>query len=130
MEVDQQNDARRLPASKRERVNMLNVHYLVAFLVAALAVFAVWQQSGRRITLYAVTLQILLGIVLIVQGVQAPWYHYALAVLAWIGYMAANGMARRSVAARNVLLVSGVSTILVLIAFYVGMHAVKAGYTG
>ena len=107
---------------------MLNVHYGVAFLIAALAVFAVWQTPGRRITLYAVTLQILLGIVLIVQGMQAPWYHYALAVLAWIGYMAANAAARRSAAARNVLLISGASTLLILIAFYVGMHAVKAGY--
>ncbi len=109
---------------------MLNVHYGVAMLVAALAILAVWQTPGRRITLYAVTLQLVLGIVLIVQGLQAPWHHYVLAVVAWAGYMAANAMARRSTPARTVLVIAGASALLILIAFYVGMRAVKAGVTG
>ncbi len=124
MEVDHENDARGLPASKRERVSILNLHLWAGYVVALLALLAVWQLRGRRIVLYAVTLQILIGIVVVVQGLRAPWYHYALAVLAWIGYMAANGIARRSGTARNVLLISGFSTLLILVAFYVGMHAI------
>ena len=111
-------------------MNTLTVHLYVAFAVAALAVVAVWQRTGRRITLYAVTVQIAIGIVLMVQGAKVPWYHAALAVLGWIGYMAANAMARRDPASRRALVISGVSSLLMLIAYYVGMQAVKAGYTG
>ncbi|GAC1572875.1 MAG: hypothetical protein NVS3B7_03760 [Candidatus Elarobacter sp.] len=111
-------------------MNLLTIHYGIGFAVVALALFAVWQLPWRRVTLYALTLQIVVGVVLTVQGVKVPWHHYALAVIAWIGYMAANGIARRSPKARNVLLISGVSSLLVLLAFYVGMHAVKAGYAG
>jgi hypothetical protein len=112
-------------------VNLLIIHLWVAFLVAALAVLAVWQRTGRRITLYVVTLQILIGIVLMVQGLKVPWYHPALAVVAWAGYMAANAMSRRRDAPRrNALIVAGVSSLLILIAYYVGMEAVKRGYAG
>jgi len=111
-------------------VNLLTVHLWVAFLVAALAVLAVWQRLGRRITLYVVTLQILLGIVLMVQGLKVPWYHPALAVVAWAGYMAANALARREGGRRNALIVAGISSLLVLIAYYAGMEAVKHGFAG
>jgi hypothetical protein len=111
-------------------VNTLTIHLYAAFAVAALAVLAVWRRPERRITLYAVTVQILIGIVLMVQGAKVPWYHPALAVLGWIGYMAANAMARRDPASRRALVVSGVSSLLILIAYYVGMEAVKHGYAG
>ena len=111
-------------------MNLLTVHLWVAFLVAALAVLAVWQRLGRRITLYVVTLQILLGIVLMVQGLKVPWYHPALAVVAWAGYMAANALARREGGRRNALIVAGISSLLVLIAYYAGMEAVKHGFAG
>jgi hypothetical protein len=109
---------------------MLTVHLWVGFAVAALAVLAVWQRTGRRVTLYAVTLQIVLGIVLVVQGVRGPWYHYALAVLGWAGYMAANALSRRPGGARTALIVAVASSLLVLIAFGVGQHAVRAGFSG
>jgi hypothetical protein len=111
-------------------VNTLTIHVYVAYLVAALALGAVWRRPGRRFTLYAVTLQIVVGIVLMVQGAKVPWYHPALAVLGWIGYMAANAIARRDPGSRNALVVTGVSSVLILVAYYVGMQAVKAGYTG
>lgn len=111
-------------------MNTLTIHLFVAYLVAALALGAVWRRPGRRFTLYAVTLQIAIGIVLMVQGAKVPWYHVALAVAGWIGYMAANAVARRDPASRNALIVSGVSSLLILIAYYVGTQAVKAGYTG
>jgi hypothetical protein len=111
-------------------VNILAIHLYAGFAVAALAVLAVWRRPERRITLYAVTLQIVIGIVLMVQGVGAPWYHPALAVLGWIGYMAANAVARRDPGSRRALILSGVASALILVAFYAGMHAVKSGYAG
>ncbi len=111
-------------------MNTLTVHLYVAFVVAALAVLAVWRRPERRITLYVVTLQIVIGVVLMVQGGRVPWYHPALAVLGWIGYMAANAIARRDRASRNALVVSAVSSLLILIAYYIGIEAVKHGYAG
>jgi hypothetical protein len=106
-------------------VNTLTIHLWVGFAVVALAVLAVWQRTGRRVTLYAVTLQILVGIVLVVQGLRGPWYHYALGVLGWIGYMAANAMSRRPGGARTALIVTAISSLLVLIAFGIGQQAVR-----
>ncbi|HEX3465256.1 MAG TPA: hypothetical protein VHS78_14505 [Candidatus Elarobacter sp.] len=106
-------------------MNVLIIHLYVAFAVAALTVLAVWRRPERRITLYVVTLQILIGVVLMVQGLRVPWYHPALAVIAWAGYMAANALARRQPGSRNALIVAGVSSLLILIAYYVGMEAVK-----
>jgi hypothetical protein len=117
-------------AAKRPGVNILAIHLYVAFAVAALAVLAVWRVPERRITLYVVTLQIVIGIVLMVRGTPVPWYHPALAVLGWIGYMAANAITRRDPGSRRALIVSGAASLLILIAYYAGMQAVKAGYAG
>jgi hypothetical protein len=106
-------------------VNTLTIHLWLGFAVVALAVLAVWQRTGRRVTLYAVTLQIVLGIVLIVQGFRGPWYHYALAVLGWVGYMAANALSRRPGGRRTALIVTAIASLLVLIAFGIGQQAVR-----
>jgi peptidoglycan/LPS O-acetylase OafA/YrhL len=105
---------------------ILTAHLWLGALVCALAVLFVWQLRGRRITLYVVTLQIALGVVLMVQGLKVPWYHYGLAIVAWGGYMAANAMARREGRARPALIVTIVSSLLILIAYAIGQHAVKA----
>jgi hypothetical protein len=108
-------------------VSLLTLHLWVGMVVVALAVLAVWQRPGRRITLYVVTLQLLLGVVLMVEGLKVPWYHYALAILAWAGYMAANGMARGNAGRRTILLVTAVSSLLLLVAFAIGQGVVRAG---
>ena len=111
-------------------MSILTIHLYVAFIVAALALLAVWRLPERRVTLYVVTLQILLGIVLVVRGLRAPSTHYALAILGWAGYMAANALSRRPERRSVALAVAGVSSLLILLAYYVGMHAVKTGYVG
>jgi hypothetical protein len=106
--------------------SILTAHLWLGFVVVALALLFVWQLRGRRITLYVVTLQIVLGAVLLVQGRNVPWYHWALAIVAWAGYMAANAMARREGRGRQVLIVTIVASLLIVITFGIGQHAVKA----
>jgi hypothetical protein len=114
------------PCAPKAALMILTVHYIVAFLVVALGVLFVWQQLGRRVMLYALTLQIALGVWLIVQGLKAPSTHYALAIVAWIGYMAANAIWKRG--RKNVAIgITVACTLMVLVAFYLGQHAVMAG---
>lgn len=110
-------------------MSLLTVHLYVAFVVAALAVLAVWRRPERRITLYVVTLQILLGIWLLVQGLRAPSAHYAFAILGWAGYMVANALSRRPERRRTALAIAVLSSALILVAYYLGMEAVKRGFT-
>jgi hypothetical protein len=100
---------------------------VVGFLVAALAILFVWQRPGRRITIYVVTLQIVIGVVLMVQGLRVPSIHPALAVLGWAGYMAANALGRRPEKGRLALIATAVSSLLILIAFGIGQQAARAG---
>jgi len=106
---------------------LLTLHYYVGFAVVALAVLAIWRRPERRIALYVVTLQIVVGIILIIQHLRAPSLHYALAILGWAGYMVANALARRPERGRLALVIAVVSSILLLIGFSVGMQAVKGG---
>ena len=113
--------AKRWPVS-----TILTVHLWLGALVALLAVFAVWRLPGRRITIWVVTVQILIGIVLMVQGLRINPLHPALAVIAWGGYMASNAVARRQ-GMRPALIVAGIATLLLLITFGLGQNAVRAG---
>jgi len=101
---------------------VLVVHLAVGILVAACAALLVWRQLGRRITLYVLTLQIALGIWLLVEGLRVGPEHYGLAIIAWIGYMAANGVAKRG-KGQAALIITIVSTICVLGAAYLGAKA-------
>jgi len=108
-------------------MTLLTLHYSVGFAVVAFAVLAIWRRPERRVALYVVTLQIVIGIILVVQHLRAPSLHYALAILGWAGYMVANALARRPDRQRVALVVAVVSSILLLIGFSVGMQAVKGG---
>jgi uncharacterized protein YqhQ len=108
-------------------MGLLTVHLYVAFAVVVLAIVGVWRRSDRRITLYVVTLQILIGIGLLFMQLRAPSVHYALALLGFIGYMVAGAISKRPDRGRVALAVSGISSLLILDAFYIGMHAVRVG---
>jgi len=108
-------------------MQLLIVHLIVAYAVVVLALLAVWRVPERRVTLSVVTLQILLGIVLVAQQLRAPATHYAFALLGWAGYMVANALARRAGKATTARVVAGVASLFILAAYYVGMHAVKTG---
>jgi hypothetical protein len=106
---------------------LLTLHYYIGFAVVAVAVLAIWRRPGRRIALYVVTLQILVGIILMIQHLRAPSTHYALAILGWAGYMVSNAVARRPERGRLALVLAVISSVLLLIGFQVGMQAVKSG---
>lgn len=113
------------PLANARRVNLLQIHLYVAMLVALLSIVAVWRKPERRITLYVVTLQILLGIWLLVGGLRVTWLHPALAIAGWSLYMAANAVAKRD--ARRAAFIAAGGSLLVLVAYGVGQMAVKAG---
>ena len=106
-------------------MNVLQIHLYAGMLVALLALVAVWRRPERRITLYVVTLQILIGIWLLVGGLRVTPLHPALAIAGWALYMAANAIARRN--ARNGAFIAAAGTVLILAAYAVGQAAVRAG---
>ena len=107
--------------------SVLVVHFWLGILVAACAALLVWFRLGRRITLYVLSLQILLGIVLLVMGHRAPPPHYVLAIVGWAGYMGANVMGRQPDSRRNVLVLTILSSAMILLAAYIGAAAVRLG---
>jgi hypothetical protein len=82
---------------------------------------------GRRITLYLLSLQLLLGIVLMAQGLRAPTPHYVLALAGWAGYMGANYMGRQPDSKQNVLVLTVLSSAMILLAAYIGARAGSLG---
>jgi len=100
--------------------SVLVVHFWLGILVAACAALLVWFRLGRRITIYLLTLQILLGIVLVIAGFRSPAPHFVLAVVGWAGYMGANYTSRQPDSRQNVLILTVLSSALVLLAAYIG----------
>jgi xanthosine utilization system XapX-like protein len=78
---------------------------------------------GRRITLYVLSLQILVGIALVVVGLRAPTPHYALALVGWAGLMGANFLSRQPDSKQNVLVMTVLSSAMLLLAAYIGARA-------
>jgi hypothetical protein len=107
--------------------SVLVVHFWLGILVAACAALFVWFRLGRRITLYLLSLQLLLGIVLMSMGAHVPMPHYVLALVAWAGYMGANYMSRQPDSKRNVLVLTVLSSAMVLLAAYIGARAGAPG---
>ena len=107
--------------------SVLVVHVILGILVAACAALFVWKRLGRRITLYLLSLQILVGIALLVAGLRAPAPHYALAIAGWGGYMGAAYMSRQPDSGRNVLVLTVLSSAMILLAAYIGAAAASHG---
>lgn len=108
-------------------MDFLTLHLWLGFAVVVLALLAVWRRGERRITIWVVTLQIAIGIGLMVRGLRVPAIHPALAILGWAAYMAANALGRRPGAARNALIAAAIGSLLILIAFGIGQSAVRHG---
>jgi hypothetical protein len=107
--------------------SVLVVHLILGILVAACAALFVWIRLGRRITLYVLSLQMLVGIALLIGGLRAPSPHYALAVAGWAGYMGANYMSRQPDSGKNVLVLTLLSSAMLILAAFAGAAAVGRG---
>lgn len=105
--------------------SIVTAHLYLGMLVAALAVLAVWRRPGRRVTLYIVTLQVLVGIAIAIMGARISWVHFVLAGIGWAGYMAANAVARRQPGKRTALTIAALSSLFILAAYYVGEHTAR-----
>ena len=105
--------------------SIITVHLWLGVLVVLLAILAVWRRPGRRVTLYVVSLQVLIGIAIALMGARISPLHMALAGLGWAGYMVANAVARRQPGRGTTVAIAAVSSLLILFAFYVGEHAAK-----
>lgn len=103
----------------------LTVHYVFGMVVAAGAVGVAWWRWGRRMLLYALTLQILLGLWAAAAGMRPPLLHLAFAVLGWGGYMAANAVARRPRGENVSLAIALAASACVLVAFAIGQWYLK-----
>jgi len=76
--------------------------------------------------LYLLTVHILVGGWVLSTHLEAPTLHYVFALIAWFGYMAANGIGRRPGKENAALAITIFSSVSVLIAFAIGQWAVKA----
>ena len=103
--------------------SVLVVHFWLGILVAACAALLAWFRLGRRVSLYLLTLQIALGIALIVAGFRTPAPHYALALCGWAGYMFANYQSRQPESRQNVLVLTILSSAMILLAAFLGVRA-------
>jgi hypothetical protein len=82
----------------------------------------VWGKLGRRVVLYLLTLQILLGAALLGWGLRVPTPHVVLAVAAWFGYMGANRLTGQPEQGKNVLVLCVLSTLMLFLAVYLGLR--------
>jgi hypothetical protein len=103
--------------------SVLVVHFWLGILVAACAALLAWFRLGRRIALYLLSLQLVLGLVLIVAGLRAPAPHLVLGVCGWGGYMFAGYLDRQPDSRQNVLVVTILSSALILLAAFIGVRA-------
>jgi len=103
--------------------SVLVVHFLLGILVAACAALLAWFRLGRRVSLYLLTLQLALGLALIIAGFRAPAPHYVLALFGWAGYMFAAYLGREPNSRQNVLIVTILSSAMILLAAFIGVRA-------
>ncbi len=103
--------------------SVLTAHLFVGLLALLAALTLVWRLPGRRLTLYVLTLQILLGGFLMAAGFRISPLHIVLALVGWGLYMAANALARRQAPAPRVLVLTSIGTLCVVLAGAIGSMA-------
>jgi hypothetical protein len=103
---------------------ILNLHLAAGTIVVIAAILLVWRRPQRRIVLYFVTVQIILGLIAMFSGYRPIAAHLALAILGWAGYMAANGLERDPAKLPIARIIAGASSLCLLFAFYLGRKAI------
>jgi len=103
---------------------LLSLHLVVGILVIVVTALSIASRPGRRIALYLITLQVILGIILIVQGLRAPNLHYGLALVGWAGLMVANRVQRKG-ERRLATAIAVASGMCLIVAFFQGYSSIK-----
>ena len=104
---------------------MLHLHYALGFIVVLTALVAIFNAQARRLVLYLLVLQIVVGAVTWwMLKVPPPPAHWILPILAGGVYAMASAFERRGRPASVVMGVCVLGALIIAYTFYLGMHAV------
>jgi hypothetical protein len=106
----------------------LQLHQGIGYIVVLGAVIALFDRRARRIELFILLAQVLIGIALWAMLRHGPpLLHWLLALIAGGIYAMANAFERRGRPPGQVRALLVLALVIVAIVFYLGMSAVKAG---
>ncbi|HTV72672.1 MAG TPA: hypothetical protein VME66_03070 [Candidatus Acidoferrales bacterium] len=107
---------------------VLGVHTVVGILVFLLAIAAIFVGWARRVVLYALVVQILLGATAwATLGLHPPLLHWLLALLSGGLYAMANAAERRGRSPAMVRTILVVAAVVIGGVYSLGEHALHAG---
>ncbi|MDE2573653.1 MAG: hypothetical protein KGM44_14155 [bacterium] len=104
----------------------LSVHYFWAYIVILAVIWAIWQPLGRRVALWALVVQLVLGIWVFASGARHvnPW-HPALWLAAALLIQAGTIMAKRNSGPVPTLLIA-LGAACAVLTFHLGQAGVTA----
>jgi peptidoglycan/LPS O-acetylase OafA/YrhL len=103
---------------------MLNTHLVFGFVVIVAALVAIFDARARRVVVYLLTLQIVVGAVLWwTTKVSPPPLHWIPPLLIGGVYSAANALERRGRAKSTILALTIFGALLFSYIFYIGLQA-------
>ena len=106
---------------------MANVHLLLGAVIVLAALAAVFSAPARRVVVYLLVLQIVLGVMLWWSTKDAPpVVHWVLALLVGGIYPMANALERRGRPRSTIVTLSALGALIFAYIFYVGIHSYVA----
>ena len=106
-------------------MTLLNVHYAIGFLIVLTSLAAIFWAAARRIVLYVLVLQIVVGFALWWRtGAAPPAPHWILAILNGGTYAMGTAFARRGRPRPLIIATYVLGFVVFAIVFGLGMHAV------
>jgi|GEM_PF-3126924 len=104
----------------------LTLHYIWAFVVILAAIWAIWQPLGRRVALWALLVQFVLGLWVMATGGRVSWLHPALWLAAALLIQGGAIMAKRNAGPVPTLLIA-LGAACAALTFHVGQVSVAGG---
>ncbi|TAM61050.1 hypothetical protein EPN52_03540 [bacterium] len=104
----------------------LALHYVWAFVVIVAVLWAIWQPLGRRVALWALAVQLLLGVWLMAAGGRVHWLHPALWLAAALLIQAGAIAAKRTGGPVPTLLVA-LGAACAALTFHLGQASMTGG---
>ncbi|HVA38538.1 MAG TPA: hypothetical protein VNJ51_13095 [Candidatus Dormibacteraeota bacterium] len=104
----------------------LTIHYVWGVVVVVAAIWAIWQPLGRRVALWALLVQLVLGLWLLAVGKRVTWLHPALWLLAALLIQGGAIMAKRKPGPVPTLLIA-IGAACAAFAFRLGQASAAGG---